>query len=245
MTLLTTIKKSLPESWKPHVRQMYFFLFPSKRRPTGKGYHELGFWEMKKRQEGTLSHDHYQHFYIEHFGFAQEDFCKKNILDVGCGPRGSLEWANMCQERVGLDPLARYYERLGTSSHHMRYVSAPAEAIPFGDGHFDFVYSFNSLDHVDHLETTIDEIIRVLKPGGYFLLLTDVNHHPTPTEPISFSWDITEAFTRRGLRQIRETRFERVTEGLYQSIHANSPYREQDLTPRYGVLSAAFTKPSL
>ena len=29
--------------------------------------------------------------------------------DIGCGPRGSLEWATMAAERVGLDPPVNKY----------------------------------------------------------------------------------------------------------------------------------------
>jgi ubiquinone/menaquinone biosynthesis C-methylase UbiE len=112
------------------------------------------------------------------------DYAGKNILDVGCGPRGSLEWASMARERVGIDSLISKYRALGIDRHAMKYVDAPAEKIPFGTGYFDFVTSFNSLDHVDDLEKAISEIARVTKPEGTFLLICEVNHEPTETEPV-------------------------------------------------------------
>lgn len=235
-------KKCLPKTWLPYMRCLYFFCFPNKRKPEGKGYHEFGYWETKKREEKILSNNHYPYFYTTHFGFVPNDFAGQSILDIGCGPRGSLEWAHMAKERVGLDPLADYYQRLGTREQHMSYVNAPSERIPFEDGRFQFVCSFNSLDHVDILEQSIEEIARVVKPGGFFLLLTDVNHNPTPTEPIRFSWNIVRAFTQRHFTLVEERHYERIPEGLYQSIRANTPYDETDPSERYGVLSAKFLK---
>ena len=55
----------------------------------------------------------------------------KRILDIGCGPCGSLEWADMAAERVGLDPLVPQSMELGAKKHEMTYVAAPSEKIPF------------------------------------------------------------------------------------------------------------------
>jgi hypothetical protein len=42
------------------------------------------------------------------------DFFKgKKFLDIGCGPRGSLEWASQATTRVCADPLAVQYGKLG------------------------------------------------------------------------------------------------------------------------------------
>lgn len=42
--------------------------------------------------------------------------------------------------------------------------------IPFPDGHFDAVLSCGVLEHVDNEEASLDEIWRVLKPGGFFFV---------------------------------------------------------------------------
>ncbi len=206
-----------------------------------KGDHELAYWRGRKEAEGTLTNDHYASFYTKHFGLEASDYAGKCVLDVGCGPRGSLEWAAMANERVGLDPLAGEYLRLGASEHKMRYVAAPAETMPFPDEHFDIVCSFNSLDHVDDLDRTIAELGRVLRPGGTLLLLTDVNHDPTPAEPISFSWDIVDKF-QPALSCIEVRHFEKRANGLYQSLDEGLAYDHNDGKKRYGILSAKFTK---
>jgi ubiquinone/menaquinone biosynthesis C-methylase UbiE len=122
----------------------------------------------------------------------------------------------------------------------MTYVSSGSESIPFDDNYFDVVCSFNSLDHVDNLKKSISEIKRVLKVGGLFLLLTDVNHEPTECEPIYFSFDITGQF--KPFKVLDERHYEKSENGLYQSIHANVPYDHDNTEKRYGILAAKFKK---
>jgi SAM-dependent methyltransferase len=69
----------------------------------------------------------------------------------------------------------------------MRYVAATAEAIPFAARHFDLVTCFNALDHVENLHAALAQVQRVLKPDGTFLLIVEVNHEPTVTEPVTVS----------------------------------------------------------
>lgn len=208
---------------------------------TAKKLDELTFWKIVRSKEGDLSNRSFVTYYTDHFGVDLSFYQGKRILDLGCGPRGSLEWADMAAERVGLDPLVNDYRRLGIDRHKMTYVSAPAEDIPFATGHFDIVTSFNSLDHVDDLDAVLSEIGRVTKPGGALLLITEVNHAPTISEPQSFSWGITDRLESEWELR-RERRFERLDSGIYQSIDAAQPYRSEDPTPRPGLLSAMLVR---
>lgn len=204
-----------------------------------KAIHELAYWQKRKGQETILSNAHYEKFYTEFFGIENSYYDGKKILDVGCGPRGSLEWAHNASERIGLDPLADDYLQLNHGLHKMRYIPAPAEHIPFKDEYFDVVCSFNSLDHVDNLSTSIKEIKRVLALGGKFLLITDVNHKPTVCEPIAYSWNIVDKFYP-DLTLIDKTCYEKSPDGIYASIEM--PYDFNNKLDRYGVLAAQFIK---
>lgn len=211
---------------------------------------ELAFWESRLQQQGVLSNDHFEYFYTDHFGLEKVFYRNKTILDIGCGPRGSLEWATQARLRVGLDPLADAYRRLGTDRHTMQYVACGAEYIPFPDSSFDVVCSFNSLDHVDDLDAVIAEIIRVLAADGLFLLLTDIHLHPTVLEPMAYSWNIVEKFLP-ALDIVQQQHFEysvKSAEGfgdIYQSLRQSVPYNHADPTDRYGILSARFHKRAL
>ena len=163
-------------------------------RPT-KGDAEFSYWQGRYEAERDLSNRHYEGIYTTSFGLGHADFAGKRILDIGCGPRGSLEWAKDAAERVGLDPLVSRYRTLGIDAHNMTYVESGAERIPFPDGHFDVVASLNSLDHVDDVDAAILEMTRVTRSGGTGLLLVEVDHAPTPTEPHSLGWDVLRRFS--------------------------------------------------
>merc|ERR1712157_386255 len=186
------------------------------------------------------------------FGLDDTFYENKRIADVGPGPRGSLEWADMAKLRVGIDPIADSYMELGIARQRMSYVAASASAIPFPDGYFDVVTSLNSLDHVSDLAGTISEIQRVLKPGGLFLFVTDVNHKATPCEPQQYGWDIVDRFSQ--LEQVSVERYEKYAPGSQQykklmkegkapEVHNSSqPYDFNNPTKRYGTVVAKLRK---
>jgi ubiquinone/menaquinone biosynthesis C-methylase UbiE len=162
--------------------------------------HELGYWRsflgpiladpIKTATMGAW----YEYFYTEFFGLTKRDYAGLRLLDIGCGPMGTLEWADVAAERVGLDPLAPQYLDLVKHRQAMRYCAAPAEKIPFPDGHFDSVTTFNSLDHVEDVGRTISEIKRVTKPSGRILLIVEIDHPPTETEPHQLDQSIITRF---------------------------------------------------
>lgn len=202
---------------------------------------ELYYWKKVKRKEGNFTNTHYIEFYTTHFELSEQDYAGKCVLDIGCGPRGSLEWAVMAKRRIGLDPLADQYLALGADQHEMTYVCSPSEDMPFNDNDFDVVCSFNSLDHVSDLEKTLSEITRVTRPNGLFLLLTDVGHAPTACEPQFISWSIVDKLSPDW--ELLERRdFEKSVDGMYESIKNNVPYDHNNREQRYGILSAKFRR---
>jgi ubiquinone/menaquinone biosynthesis C-methylase UbiE len=170
-----------------------------------------------------------------------ESYRGKRILDIGCGPRGSLEWADVAAKRVGLDPLAEQYLALGAGQHKMQYVAAYSESIPFPDGHFDVVCSFNSLDHVVDLGRTIREIKRVTKRGGLLLLLVEINHQPTELEPHCLGWDSVELFKPEFVLRTQQ-HYECGKNGMYDSILEGLLYDHSAPVSRSAYLSALFRR---
>ena len=156
---------------------------------------EYYFWRDLKLKEGTIEEKNYNRwFYLDLFGIPYEFYQGKRILDVGCGARGSLEWADNALERVGIDPLVVEYRKLGINDHNMTYVYAYSEDIPFPDNYFDVVASLNSLDHVNDLGLSIEEIKRVTRPNGTFLLLVDLNDPKSINHPYVLSPDVVDRF---------------------------------------------------
>ena len=203
-----------------------------------KGRAELEYWQARRKAEGCLANHWYQRAFTEPFGLKEEFFEAKCVLDIGCGPRGSLEWAHNAAVRVGLDPLADLYRELGTDRHKMSYLSAPCERIPAEDASFDIVTSLNSLDHVDDIDACIKEIKRVVRVGGIILLMTDLHQEPTTTEPVVFGWDMVDRF-RPDCIAVLIRHLEKVHKGNgHSSVFAGLPYDHTNPTQRYGILVA-------
>jgi SAM-dependent methyltransferase len=213
------------------------------RRGDPKRDAELAYWRERREEQGPLESGAplYSRIFIDHFGLDDAFYDGKRLLDVGCGPRGSLTWAGQAAERVGLDPLVSKYRELQQGDHGMTYVEAGAEAIPFEDGHFDVVSTINSLDHVEDVDLAIAEITRVTRPGGTLLLLVDVGHEPTPTEPHELGWDLVERFGAMWTVVDRRD-YERPSDNLNSNLEAGIPFDHSDERPRPGVLSARFER---
>ncbi len=58
-----------------------------------------------------------------------------------------------------------------------------AHAPPFGDGEFDFVFSNAAMEHFDQPEKAVQEVCRVLAPGGITTHEIDLGHHK-PGHPL-------------------------------------------------------------
>jgi SAM-dependent methyltransferase len=223
------------------VRRSYIRLLARLFPIRHKERHELAYWRGKKAAEGVLGNGHYEFFFTDYFGLSRAFYSGKRVLDIGCGPRGSLEWADMTAERVGVDPLASEYLKLGASAHRMRYVDAPAERMPFADGSFDVVTTLNSLDHVADLGRTVREIGRVLKPGGTLLVIVEVNHPPTDTEPITIGWDVPDLFASFA-DVVSQRRYEIGDHDIYRQIKIDARFDESDRDGRPGIFTGRFVR---
>lgn len=50
----------------------------------------------------------------------------------------------------------------------VKFLNSPAENIPLADGSVDLVFSFNTMEHFVSPILVLQEVQRVLRPGGYF-----------------------------------------------------------------------------
>jgi SAM-dependent methyltransferase len=97
------------------------------------------------------------------------------ILDIGCGDGFFAQAALPTPIEVGIDPSPEALavaERLGI---YETLQQASGAELPFGDASFGTVVSNCVLEHVVEIDRAIDEIGRVLRPGGYFVgtMVTD------------------------------------------------------------------------
>jgi SAM-dependent methyltransferase len=96
---------------------------------------------------------------------------RRRILDAGCGPGGNGAWladhGTLVGVDVSADALAFVHERRRSTLP----VRGSLVALPFPDGRFDVVLAITVLYTVDDDRTTLDELARVLAPGGVLVVL--------------------------------------------------------------------------
>lgn len=101
------------------------------------------------------------------------------VLEVGCG--GGLvceELAHRGVKMVGVDPseqalqTARAHAAQSGLADQITYDQGYAEALPYDANSFQVVVCLDVLEHVKDLRQTIQEIARVLAPGGIFVFDT-------------------------------------------------------------------------
>lgn len=104
------------------------------------------------------------------------------VVDVGCGTGSALRRISprVPQGRlVGIDPIPRMLEiareRATTDPNGPRieFHRAPAEQLPLADDFADLVFAFDSFDHWQDKSAGLNEIKRVLRPGGRFVVVKD------------------------------------------------------------------------
>ncbi|WP_414514232.1 class I SAM-dependent methyltransferase [Nostoc sp. PCC 9305] len=105
------------------------------------------------------------------------------VLDLCCGSGQTTEFlVKNSQNVTGLDASPKSLQRARLNVPEASYVEAFAEEMPFADNLFDVVHTSVALHEMQpqQLRKIINEVYRVLKPGGVFTL---VDFH-APTNPI-------------------------------------------------------------
>jgi SAM-dependent methyltransferase len=87
------------------------------------------------------------------------------VLDLGCGS-GSFQYSAYRCKIVGIDTHLERNE-LFASKDRVLYLRANSHALPLETRSVDFVVCNHSLEHIEQLNETLDELSRVLKPDGF------------------------------------------------------------------------------
>ena len=100
----------------------------------------------------------------------------ERVLDVGTG-EGQI--ARLLVEHgaalvVGVDPTENQVVEAGRRGGGVRVARASADRLPFGDASFDAVVACLVFEHIEAVDEALDEVARVLRPGGRFAFF--LNH---------------------------------------------------------------------
>jgi SAM-dependent methyltransferase len=170
------------DQWEPHIRSGLLFS-PSGLELSGDtevaDTYEGRRWQEARAQVQRVLRE----AEIEDADFFQG----RVVLEIGPGPVGLPE---ACGAAVALavEPLAgRMLEAGLLLGGDAVYLTCGAEELPLLDASVDVVVARNSLDHVRDPQAVLNEVARVLRPGGTLILNVDIDGEATAEEPHAFT----------------------------------------------------------
>jgi SAM-dependent methyltransferase len=109
--------------------------------------------------------------HVQHVEAGEANVRDKVVIDIGCGGGvSSATFGYFGARYIGID---HSLNAATIALRHLRCiegrgftVQANAEALPIRSGSIDLVYSNGVLHHTPNFVRTLDEVHRVLKPGG-------------------------------------------------------------------------------
>lgn len=126
------------------------------------------------------------------------------VLEIGTGAGYGVEVIAPNADRfVTLDKHLPREPIPGMKRAEFRQATVPP--LPFGPESFDHVISFQVIEHIRRDAEFVEEVRRVLRPGGTFIVTT-------PNAPMSLTrnpWHVRE-YTALQLRQLLAARFSRI-----------------------------------
>jgi len=125
----------------------------------------LSFYRSVRQYRYTV----YGPWFNSQIGFDQ--IRNVDVLEVGAGLgsdhyRFAVNGNRLTALDLSIEHLRHTTRHLALEGLATRPVLGDAESLPFDDATFDVVYSFGVLHHTPGTQQAIDEIYRVLRPGG-------------------------------------------------------------------------------
>jgi SAM-dependent methyltransferase len=134
------------------------------------------FDEIAEEYDSSIPEHVMQHLTDRRVELARSLTPAGKVLDVGCGTGRFLEGLPASYERVGVDVSAGMLEIAREKG--LEVVQSSGAELPFEDDSFDLVTTFAVLHHLidpEIVRSTLGEIARVLRPGGWAIVW---DHNP-------------------------------------------------------------------
>jgi len=130
---------------------------------------EFNFWKQKYTPPEKYS-ERFVEAELKKIGLNLASFRHKTVLEIGCGPKGPINFLPP-GKKYGLDPLMDEYLESGCySKKDVEYIKGKGEKTDFESNFFDIVICYNVLDHCEDPIKTLNEVWRILKKNGVLFL---------------------------------------------------------------------------
>jgi SAM-dependent methyltransferase len=128
-------------------------------------------WTGERLETWIFSENTNEH--LHRYALAREWCSGKEVLDIACGEGyGSHLLAQVAANVTGVDIDAATINLAVRKYKHprLRFLEGSAVKMPVADASCDVVVSFETLEHHDQHKAMMQEIKRVLKPGGLLIM---------------------------------------------------------------------------
>ncbi len=130
------------------------------------GYY--GYFDNLREENESIEFSYRLHEY--------ENFKGMKVLDIGCGNGYVLShYSRNGAKTTGIDltitGIQLSKKRFNIENMNGSFLNANGETLPFKNNSFDCVCSMGVLHHTPDTKKALDEVYRVLKPGGRLILM--------------------------------------------------------------------------
>ena len=142
--------------------------------------------KLQLKTKGRFENIFYKAIYNSNedfFDFLRKNSSNSNILDYGCGIGNSLKKVIEFKPKkvTGIDisdiSIQKAKKTIKTTNFNVDLLVDNCEKTKFEDNTFDIVYGTGILHHLN-IKTCLEEIHRILKPGGKFLFIEPLGTNP-------------------------------------------------------------------
>lgn len=169
--------------------------------------------------------------HLARYAFCIPHVKNKIVLDLGCGEGYGVHLlAQHAEKVVGVDmdkvSIEHAIDKYGRNN--TEFILTDITKLPYANAIFDIVISFETIEHIDTHEKMMEEVKRVLKPDGVFIIST----------PDKVNYSINRNYTNPyHKKELTRDEFSSLLKKFYtnseifaqQSIHASKIYASNDI----------------
>jgi SAM-dependent methyltransferase len=173
---------------------------------------------------------------------AIQEHAYRDVLEVGCGSGNYLEAIGALSgvRIAGIDPSSAMLDQLATRLPSAETRIGAGESIPYPDASFDLVYSVDVIHHVTDREACFREALRVLRPGGRIVTVTDSGSDLERRVPLTSHFPETLEHERRRYPAI-ETLGEEMTSAGFRDLRQDAVELAYPLTDISGFRNKSYS----
>lgn len=148
------------------------------------------------------------------------------ILDLGCGDGHFASTTFDKPIDVGIDPWKGPVRLAKKQKSYKLVINGMGNHLPFSENYFNSVISNSVLEHIEDIDSVINEVARVLKPGGKFVFCV-------PNHQFLSNLSISNFFDQIGIKKAGNI-YRRFFNKVSRHYHCDSPIVWEKRLEKYG-----------